>query len=74
MALTAPITLDRQRIQDLIQREERVLNDRTAASGRMFQRANKVLSALELTPKMRAFAMPVWVELRLSLPVQGVGM
>ena len=45
MAVTSPITLDRQRIQELIEREERELNDRTGASGRMFERADKVLSA-----------------------------
>ena len=45
MAVTTPITLDRQRIQELIEREERELNARTGASGRMFERADKVLSA-----------------------------
>ena len=45
MAVTTPITLDRQRIQELIEREERELNARTGASGTMFERANKVLSA-----------------------------
>jgi glutamate-1-semialdehyde 2,1-aminomutase len=45
MAVTSPITLDRQRIQELIQREEQRLNDRTGGSGEMFKRANKVLSA-----------------------------
>ena len=45
MAVTTPITLDRQRIQQLIEREERALNDRTGGSGAMFRRADKVLSA-----------------------------
>jgi glutamate-1-semialdehyde 2,1-aminomutase len=45
MAVTSPITLDRQRIQELIQREEQHLNDRTGGSGEMYKRANKVLSA-----------------------------
>ena len=45
MAVTTPITLDRQRIQDLIQREEQQLNDRTGGSAEMFRRANRVLSA-----------------------------
>ena len=45
MAVTTPITLDRERIQELIEREEKELNARTAASGRMFERADKVLSA-----------------------------
>ena len=45
MAVTTPITLDRQRIQDLIEREERRLNDRTGASGEMYSRAKQVLSA-----------------------------
>src|SRR5918998_41251 len=45
MAVTTPITLDRQRIQELIEREEKLLNERTAGSGAMFERAEKVLSA-----------------------------
>src|ERR671917_2715553 len=45
MAVTTPITLDRQRIQELIEREEKLLNERTAGSGAMFERANQTLSA-----------------------------
>src|SRR5215204_1118586 len=45
MAVTSPTTLDRQRIQDLIAREEKQLNARTGASAEMFRRANEVLSA-----------------------------
>jgi len=45
MAVTTPITLDRQRITQLIEREERRLNDSTSGSGEMFRRANQVLSA-----------------------------
>ena len=45
MAVTSPITLDRRRLQELIEREERLLNERTGGSGEMFKRANKVLSA-----------------------------
>jgi glutamate-1-semialdehyde 2,1-aminomutase len=45
MAVTTPITLDRGRIQELIEREEQLLNDRTGASAEMFRRANQVLSA-----------------------------
>jgi len=45
MAVTSPIQLDRQRIQDLIAREEKELNARTGASAEMFRRADKVLSA-----------------------------
>ncbi len=45
MAVTTPITLDRRRIQELIEREERALNDRTSGSGELFRRANQVLSA-----------------------------
>jgi len=45
MAVTTPVTLDRQRIQELIQREEQQLNDRTRGSAKMFRRANEVLSA-----------------------------
>src|SRR5215211_1971972 len=45
MAVTTPFTLERQRIQNLIQREERRLNERTGGSAAMFKRANQVLSA-----------------------------
>jgi glutamate-1-semialdehyde 2,1-aminomutase len=45
MAVTTPITLDRRRIQELTEREEQQLNNRTGASAEMFKRANKVLSA-----------------------------
>ena len=45
MAVTSPITLDRRRLQELIEREERLLNERTGGSGEMFKRANQVLSA-----------------------------
>ena len=39
MAVETPITLDRQRILELIQREEQELNARTPASAEMFDRA-----------------------------------
>ena len=45
MAVTTPVTLDRQRIQQLIEREERRLNESTSGSGEMFRRAHEVLSA-----------------------------
>jgi glutamate-1-semialdehyde 2,1-aminomutase len=45
MAVESPVTLDRRRIQELIRREEEQLNARTPASGRLFRRANEVLSA-----------------------------
>src|ERR687895_1043547 len=45
MAVTTPITLDRGRIQELIEREEQRLNDRTGRSAEMYKRANQVLSA-----------------------------
>jgi glutamate-1-semialdehyde 2,1-aminomutase len=44
MATTAPITLDRQRIRELTEHEQRRLNDRTQASARMFERAHRVLT------------------------------
>ena len=44
MAVTAPIQIDRQRIQELIQREEQALNARTQRSGEMYRRAHQVLS------------------------------
>ena len=45
MSVESPVTLDRRRIQELIRREEEQLNARTPASGRLFHRANQVLSA-----------------------------
>jgi glutamate-1-semialdehyde 2,1-aminomutase len=45
MATTSHVTLDRQRIRDLIDREEKRLNESTQGSFAMYQRANVVLSA-----------------------------
>jgi glutamate-1-semialdehyde 2,1-aminomutase len=45
MAVETPITLDRRRIQELIQREEQRLNERTPKSAALFRRADRVLSA-----------------------------
>jgi glutamate-1-semialdehyde 2,1-aminomutase len=45
MATTSPVTLDRQRIRSLIEREEKRLNERTQGSFAMYQRADEVLSA-----------------------------
>jgi len=44
MSVTAPVQIDRQRIRDLIDREETRLNEATAASGEMYKRAHAVLS------------------------------
>src|ERR671928_1508256 len=44
MAVNAPVQIDRQRIKELIEREEKALNDSTRKSGEMFQRAHAVLS------------------------------
>jgi len=44
MAVNVPVQLDRQRIKDLIEREEKALNDRTRASERMYSRAHEHLS------------------------------
>jgi glutamate-1-semialdehyde 2,1-aminomutase len=45
MATTSHVTLDRQRIRDLIDREEKRLNESTQGSFAMYQRADRVLSA-----------------------------
>jgi glutamate-1-semialdehyde 2,1-aminomutase len=45
MSATAPITLDRERIRRLTEREDARLNERTPRSGEMFDRANRVLAA-----------------------------
>ena len=44
MALSPPVPIDRQRIKELTEREERVLNEKTAGSGEMYKRAQKFLS------------------------------
>jgi glutamate-1-semialdehyde 2,1-aminomutase len=44
MAVSTPIQIDRQRIRELIEREEKALNDRTQKSGEMFRRAHAVLT------------------------------
>src|SRR5215210_1386408 len=44
MAVTTPVDIDRQRIKELIEREERALNDRTNGSGEMYERARRSLS------------------------------
>jgi len=44
MAVTAPVQLDRQRIQELSEREEKRLNERTQGSARMYERARIALS------------------------------
>jgi glutamate-1-semialdehyde 2,1-aminomutase len=44
MAVNAPAQIDRQRIRELIEREEKALNDATRKSEEMFKRAHAVLS------------------------------
>jgi glutamate-1-semialdehyde 2,1-aminomutase len=44
MAVNVPTQIDRQRIRELIEREEKALNDKTQASGEMYRRAHAVLS------------------------------
>ena len=44
MALSPPVPIDRQRIKALTEREERAVNDRTSASGEMYERAKRSLS------------------------------
>ena len=44
MALSPPVPIDRQRIKELTEREERVLNENTSASGEMYERAQRSLS------------------------------
>ena len=44
MAVSTPVPLDRQRIKELTDREERVLNERTSGSGEMYERAQRSLS------------------------------
>jgi glutamate-1-semialdehyde 2,1-aminomutase len=44
MAVNVPVQLDRNRIRELIEREEQQLNADTGASGEMYRRAHDVLS------------------------------
>src|SRR3954452_14623086 len=44
MAVNAPAQIDRQRIRELIEREEKALNDATHKSEEMYKRAHAVLS------------------------------
>src|ERR687886_665093 len=44
MSVNVPVQLDRQRIRELIDREEQRLNAATAGSGEMYRRAHEVLS------------------------------
>jgi glutamate-1-semialdehyde 2,1-aminomutase len=44
MAVNTPIQIDRQRIRELIEREEKALNEKTQKSGEMFRRAHAVLT------------------------------
>src|SRR5919198_1470335 len=44
MAVNAPVQIDRQRIKELIEREEKALNARTRKSEEMYKRADAVLS------------------------------
>jgi len=44
MAVNAPVQIDRQRIRELIEREEKALNAATRKSEEMFKRAHAVLS------------------------------
>ena len=44
MSVNAPVQIDRQRIRELIEREEKRLNDATSKSAEMFKRAHEVLS------------------------------
>ena len=45
MSTTSPVTLDRRRIHELIEREERRLDERTQSSFALYKRADAVLSA-----------------------------
>ena len=44
MAVNAPVQIDRARIRELIEREEKALNERTHKSEQMYERARNVLS------------------------------
>ncbi len=44
MSVNVPVQIDRQRIRELIEREEKRLNEATAKSGETYRRAHEVLS------------------------------
>src|SRR5262245_6519722 len=45
MEASTPTQIDRERIKELTQREEKLLDERTGGSAAMYRRANKTLAA-----------------------------
>jgi glutamate-1-semialdehyde 2,1-aminomutase len=45
MEASTPTQIDRERIKELTEREEKILDERTGGSGAMYRRANKTLAA-----------------------------
>ena len=45
MEASAPTQIDRERIKELTDREEKVLEERTGKSAEMYRRANRTLAA-----------------------------
>ena len=64
MATTANIQIDRDRIAELAAREEKQLNAETQGSGRMFERARKVLSSGVASSYQLRDPWPIYLEQR----------
>src|SRR5690242_18461983 len=62
MAVNAPIQIDRQRIRELIEREEKALNDKTQKSGEMFKRAHAVLTGGVASSYQLRDTWPIYLE------------
>ena len=62
MAVTAPVQLDRKRIQELTEREEKRLNERTPKSAQMYRRAHDVLSGGVASSYQLRAPWPIYME------------
>src|SRR3989304_6058505 len=62
MAVTAPVQLDRKRIQELTEREEERLDERTSKSAQMYRRAHNVLSGGVASSYQLRAPWPIYME------------
>src|SRR3954465_5201923 len=62
MAVNAPAQIDRQRIRELIEREEKALNDATHKSEEMYKRAHAVLPGGAASPYQLRDPWPIYLE------------
>ena len=62
MSVNVPVQIDRQRIRELIEREEAQLNAATARSGEMYRRAHEVLSGGVASSYQLRDPLPIYLE------------